>query len=272
MMRSSPSLRLLHRSEAGYNLVILVMVITVMNIVIAASLPLWSSVIRRDKEEELIFRGLQYAEAIRVFQNRFGRLPVRLEELVEVKPRSIRQLWKEPMSDNGKWDPIFQNQPMAPVQPQSPGGDPTAETPNGPPGGDSGEGDGREKPTFGGPAKGDTVAVGPIIGVRSRSGKPSFLIFNGKQRYDEWQFTINLLNQRPAPVPPPGGFNEQAMGQGSIDLSTRWIGRPLPPYLTLGVQQPQDGQLPVDPMMRGTDPNQRRPGAGRRPGGTRSPR
>jgi len=46
-------------------------------------------VIRREKEEELVFRGLQYAEAIRVFQNRFQRPPIRLQELIEVEPRSM---------------------------------------------------------------------------------------------------------------------------------------------------------------------------------------
>ena len=53
--------------EAGYNMVILVIAITVLNIVVAAMLPLWSTQIQREKEEELVFRGFQYAEAIRVF-------------------------------------------------------------------------------------------------------------------------------------------------------------------------------------------------------------
>ena len=60
-----------HSSEtakkcAGYNIVILAVAITVLNILVAKALPLWSHVIQREKEEELIFRGLQYAEAIRI--------------------------------------------------------------------------------------------------------------------------------------------------------------------------------------------------------------
>ena len=55
------------RRAAGYNLVALVVGITVLSILTAAAMPLWSTAIRRDKEEELISRGLQYAEAIRVF-------------------------------------------------------------------------------------------------------------------------------------------------------------------------------------------------------------
>ena len=72
------------RRSRGYNLVAVVMLVTVLNVLVAAALPLWSTAIRRDKEEELISRGLQYAEAIRIFQKRFGRLPNRLPELLEV--------------------------------------------------------------------------------------------------------------------------------------------------------------------------------------------
>ena len=44
-------------AEAGYNLVVLIVAITVLNIAVAAVLPLWSTAIRREKEEELVFRG-----------------------------------------------------------------------------------------------------------------------------------------------------------------------------------------------------------------------
>ena len=92
-------------SEAGYNLVVLAVLITVMNIAVAAALPYWSSWAKREKEAELIFRGLQYAEAIRLFRVRQGRLPTALEELIEVKPRVIRQLWPNPMDEEGALGP-----------------------------------------------------------------------------------------------------------------------------------------------------------------------
>ena len=91
-----------HGAEKGYNLVILVVAITVLHIALAVSVPLWSTQIRREKEAEAIFRGLQYAEAIRVFQQRFGRYPTTVEELLEVEPRSIRQLWTDPLSLGGE--------------------------------------------------------------------------------------------------------------------------------------------------------------------------
>ena len=90
---NGPILRASEHGESGYNLVVLLVIVTVMNIGLALALPLWSTQAKREKEKELIFRGLQYAEAVRVFQARHGRLPTTLEELVEVEPRSIRQLY-----------------------------------------------------------------------------------------------------------------------------------------------------------------------------------
>ena len=44
----------------------------VMAIVLSAAMPVWSQMIRRDKEEELIFRGTQYARAINQYQRKFA--------------------------------------------------------------------------------------------------------------------------------------------------------------------------------------------------------
>jgi type II secretory pathway pseudopilin PulG len=249
-------------SQRGYNLVMLMIAITVLNIMVAIALPSWTSLIQRDKEEELISRGFQYVEAIRVFQNRFQRLPVRIEELMEVKPRCIRRLWKDPMTDGGKFAVIHpdQPQPNGTAQPRVPGqGDepaPGEENPDGnQPGPDLG--------SLGGVPKGE-VSVGPIIGVRSRSNKKSYLVFNGREHYDEWRFTLDMMlggRQAPPPPngqPPPPGAPVPGAG---MQLSTRWLGRPLPSFL-----QPQGGGLPG-----GDDQEQEQPPNGPngpgRPGG-----
>lgn len=110
-MVSSERPRICRRpGEEGYNLVVLTLIVLLMSIALSLALPAWSSQAKREKEQELIFRGLQYAEAVRVFQSRHGRLPTTLEELVEVEPRSIRQLYPEPMSENGKWGLLVQSQ------------------------------------------------------------------------------------------------------------------------------------------------------------------
>lgn len=252
------------RSEAGYNLVILMVMLMVMNIVIAAALPKWSHVIRREREEELISRGFQYAEAVRVFQNRFQRLPVRIQELVEVKPRSIRKLWKDPMTDEGTWVlvPLNRNGPVLTPQPEGPSG---GEDQNGR-GGKGGQNGGSGKPgedlpdgngdggDGGDGGKKEPTQVGPFVGVHSRSSKESILIFNGHDHYDEWQFTVEMLIQGGGGGnQPEGSGGNPAQGSG-LQLSTRWLGRPLPKIL-----QPPEGGMPKDGETPGsrTNPNPR---------------
>jgi type II secretory pathway pseudopilin PulG len=219
------------------------MMLTVLNILVAAALPKWSHVIRREKEEELISRGFQYAEAFRIFQNRFQRLPNRLEELIEVEPRSIRKLWKDPMTDDGTW--VLLRPGNDPATPPPPNMDPDGR------GGDAGEpGDGEP----GEEVPGDTgiggkkgpVQIGPFAGVRSRSTKESILIFNGHDHYDQWHFTVEMLTQGGGnnQMPPGGAGGNPAQG-GGLQLSTRWLGRPLPQFLQAAQDgMPQDGQPP----------------------------
>ncbi|HSK81501.1 MAG TPA: hypothetical protein VLQ45_33915 [Thermoanaerobaculia bacterium] len=272
-MKTSPPEKERSR-EAGYNLVMLMVAITLLNIAVAISLPAWSQAIRREKEEELIFRGFQYAEAIRVFQMRYQRFPSRLEELIEVKPRCIRQLWKDPMTEGGKWGLIFQGQ-QTPLTPQTPGNDDGRQDPDGRRGGrpgkpadpdDGGDDDGS---AFGGPRKGDQVAVGPIIGVYSKSGKASIMTFFGRERYDEWRFTVDLFHQ--AGGPPPNQQGVAPRGQG-LQLSTRWLGRPLPAFLSapgMDPRGPQGGTMP-DGSSGGLDG--RKPQTGKPQTGNQKPR
>jgi type II secretory pathway pseudopilin PulG len=177
--------------------------VTVLNILVAVSLPLWSQAIKRDKERELISRGLQYAEGIRVFQQRFGRLPVRLEELVEVQPRCIRRLWKDPMTEDGKWVPVFAGGEGTPPLPETPDGRPQQP---GRLGGDPTRPEGKEGDSLdpnAPPQAGDQVAVGPIIGVHSKSTKDSVMTFLSQTRYDRWVFRADVFSLRPNPLGNP---------------------------------------------------------------------
>ena len=201
----------------GYALVALIVVVAVMNVLVAASLPYWSQVIQRDKEAELIFRGLQYAEAIRVFQLRFNRLPNTLDELIEVNPRSIRRLWTDPMTDDGEWEPIRGQvgQAAGGQARQVAGG--TA--PGGRAGRRSAGRDSRRRQT-----------IGPIIGVRSRSDEEATRTFMGGTTYAKWQFTINLI---PVPQPIPDSLVVPRP-------TSEWIGRPFREDL-----QPKQGSGPA---------------------------
>ncbi|HEV7786677.1 MAG TPA: hypothetical protein VGQ28_15130, partial [Thermoanaerobaculia bacterium] len=92
------------------------------------------------------------------------------------------------------------------------------------------------------PKNGDVVAVGPIIGVFSKSHQKSILIFNGRERYDEWRFTMDLLSGQKSFQGIGFGGGGPAAGQ----LSTRWIGRPW----RIGNQ----GNMPVPGVQNGSGP------------------
>lgn len=219
-------------AEAGYNLVALAILITVMNIAVAAALPYWSNWAQREKEAELIFRGLQYAEAIRIFRVRQGRLPTALEELVEIQPRAIRQLWPNPMAEDGRWGLLMQGgtsnaggrrnqtgdgQPTtnAAAVAAAGGGSMTAVPP---PNEEEGEG----------------PVVGPILGVYSATPGPSKRVFNGQQDVGDWYFTSELIQLR------PGNAGD---GRPPPRLTSEWIGKPFPPGVLDGPKV-QDGSAP----------------------------
>jgi type II secretory pathway pseudopilin PulG len=250
-------------SEAGYNMVMLIMAITVVSIMVAAVLPLMSTEIRREKEEELIFRGFQYAEGIRAFHLKFGRYPNKLEELLEVKPRHLRQLWKDPMTKDGKWGLIFQNQ-GTPLQAQVPGNpnnpnDPNNpnpnnpnqinQSPNNPNDPNSANGASQTDPNnpdgspgLNTPQKGDVVALGPIVGVYSKSAKKSFLVFFGQSHYNEWRFTEDLLRNGSQRASIPGAPGVGNPGMTVLpNYSVRWLGRPMQ---FVDQAMPQNGTMP----------------------------
>ena len=190
----------------GYTLVALLVGMTVMTVLIAASLPLVSTQVQRSREEELIFRGLQYAEGIRVFRRRYGRYPTSLREMLDVRPRTLRKLWKDPMTGQADWILV------------------TLGTGVPLPGGGSGiQGKGKAAPTpapqptagaFGPPGGAASGAVlGPITGVRSRSTKKAFRRRDGRDVYSEWVFTEQSLTNPSGTGPvTPGG----APGPGLI--------------------------------------------------------
>jgi len=255
-------------SEAGYNLVILMVAVTVLNILVAAAIPLWRTASKRDKEEELIFRGWQYAEAIRVFQHRYGRLPVLLEELIEVKPRCIRQLWTDPMTGKRDWVLIHVGAPGAGVPTPGNGADPNNPGGQGGDGqGNDGQGNGDENGADQGPgtdpgsfnpgATHDT-AIGPIRGVRSRSGEKAIKRLFDTDRYDRWLFTIDELQV--------GIVNAGGVGVNAppIREPVKWKGRPF-----------RDGINPRGAQMPGNqNPGNPAPTPGTRgiPGGTGQPK
>ncbi|MEZ5333307.1 MAG: hypothetical protein R2991_14980 [Thermoanaerobaculia bacterium] len=187
--------RLESQHQRGYNLIVLSVLVMVLIAVLAMALPSIKVQDQREREDEAIFRGLQYAEAIRVFQQRQGRLPNSLDELLRTEPRSIRQLWTDPLTDDGEWGLV---RGSAQVQP---GGDDEGDD----------EGDEEQPPgrstesRFGGSGLGqrdDAETLGPISGVFTRAEGVPIKSFFGSETYKEWIFTPQFL---PTPVVSPDG-------------------------------------------------------------------
>ncbi len=187
------------RDVRGYTLVAVVIGIAILTILIAAVGPSVATVMKRDREQELLFRGKQYARAIGLFQRRFGRYPTALKELYENRPRTIRKLWKDPMCGCDDWYLLIQGTPDA-----YPGGGPVPPVPGpafGPPPGVPGAPQRTPTPGFSGRI-GEPAKVGPIAGVRSKVHKEALQQWRGRKFYDEWRFIVGDADRETAPFDP----------------------------------------------------------------------
>lgn len=226
--------------EAGYTLVMLVMTIAVMSIMMGVAVQAVSFQMQREREAELIFRGEQYVEAIRIFKAKYGRNPMRLKEIWEADPKVIRQKWKDPMTNSENWGIVFMGQERQ-VGGQGTGLDGGGPQPTGTPGfGGSGQ-QGRRP---GGLPDGvqrneDGELMGPIVGVHSTSCDESIKIYEGRTSYCEWRFILKEENQRGGGRGGgrPGGGGGQPGGVG---------GRPGASSggYHAGEDKPDDGQNP----------------------------
>ena len=81
-----------------------------MAVVLSVAMPTWSHMIRRDKEEELVFRGTQYARAINQYQRKFANAsPATLDVLIE--QHLLRKKFRDPLSPNkdGEFQMLYLN-------------------------------------------------------------------------------------------------------------------------------------------------------------------
>ncbi len=191
------------RKEAGYTLVALVIGMAVLTILIAAVGPSIGTIMKREREEELLFRGKQYARAIALFQRRYGRYPNELKELYENRPRTIRKLWKDPTCDCDGWHLLIQGRPDAvagDIGVPSAGGAPRPPGAPGPPGHPGGASPGSTPGPFG--TGSGSQNVGPIVGVRSNLHKEALAEWRGRKFYDEWRFIAGDADRENAPFDP----------------------------------------------------------------------
>jgi type II secretory pathway pseudopilin PulG len=192
--------------------------LSVMSVLMSAALPVWSQFAKREKEEELIWRGQQYARAVGLFQRKFANTyPPNLEILIE--QRFLRKKYKDPITNEE-----FQLIPA--VGALMPGGGPPAAAggaaalPGGAARQPSTSSFGAQPPQTREPSStpggrvmvggvGGSQPIGGIQGVVSKSKDSSIKIFNGRTKYNEWMFVYLAAAQRIG----PGGQQTQQPGQ-----------------------------------------------------------
>jgi type II secretory pathway pseudopilin PulG len=184
--------RIPNSREAGYTLVVLVMAIAVMAIMMTVALQTVEFQMRREREAELIFRGQQYVEAIRLYKQKYGRHPMRMKELWEANPKVLRRKWTDPMTGSEEWGLVFLGQEGRQVR--APGGQRRGRQPTPTP-----------TPVFTRDRRGGGEKVGPIIGVHSLSTEQSIKIYEGRTAYNEWLFVLKEEQQQRRGNRPGGG-------------------------------------------------------------------
>jgi type II secretory pathway pseudopilin PulG len=225
--------------------------VAVMGVLLSVAMPAWKTLVQRDREEELVFRGEQYARGVGLFQRKFaGAFPPSVELMVQQK--FLRKAYKDPITGD-EFQVLYQNTAMAvPGQATSPGaGVAGAARPGqmttGP---GLAPAAGLTPATTGdasrpGSAFGFTGATagprGGVVGVTSKSNKTSLRLYKGRGRYNEWQFVYTQASNR---IGVPG--QQQPGMPGGMPGPNRPGGVP-------GSQRP--GMTPPGPFGPGSNPS-----------------
>ena len=110
-MRNPGALTNARKKQGGYALLMVVFLVT---LVLVASMSIGLRVLtegRREKEQEMIWRGQQYTRGIKLYYRKFGRFPTSLDNLTQPSVgniRFMRQAYKDPMNkEDGSWRLIY---------------------------------------------------------------------------------------------------------------------------------------------------------------------
>ena len=199
--------------EAGYTLALVMVMASVLLVALSEAALNWQTAVKREREEELIFRGEQYQRALILWYAHWSRTlgspqvayPSTVEALLNTNnKRFLRKPWIDPLT-NEEWRIIKvgpNNRPLLTVLPGTPetgaGGDRNPYEPGGSRQlqGSGSQGSGRQASAAGQTAYGQTLktqsvnspTIGGIAGVASTSEKESLKTYNGRNKHDEWEF------------------------------------------------------------------------------------
>jgi type II secretory pathway pseudopilin PulG len=221
-----------HTQQRGWALLTILFFSAALAVALLAVSPRPAFESLRDREGDLMFRGKDYQRAIQLYFRKFRRYPARLEELENTNGiRFLRRRWRDPIANSDEWKllmigpagtltnsalqtpgtgvpapagtiggpagpgaglPFGQGgaQPGAGTLPGQSGFPPTGGLPSTVGGTTTG---------FSGPMPagtpvglgGQTFGAG-IAGVASKSEKTSIRVYNGRQKYNEWEFVYDF--------------------------------------------------------------------------------
>lgn len=211
----------LQRNERGYALVVLLMIATLMLVALTAALPSIYQEGQREREEELLFRGNEYARAIALFYRQFRRYPVSVNDLLSTSGfRFLRRPYTDPMTRQGKWRFIHAAANGAILDSRTMGSNRPAE-------GARKQSDSssmfstanRSQSAFFGDNN-QTQGVS-IVGVASPSKKESIRVWNGHTRYEDWEFLGTTFTPYAGPqLSVPVGQSSQGSPSNTQPFST----------------------------------------------------
>lgn len=100
-----------HKGQSGFALLLLVFFIALMLITAMAAAPRILTEAKRQKEQEMIWRGNQYVRGVKLYYRKMGRFPTSIDDLTKPKTGSLRfmrQAYKDPMNTgDGSWRLIY---------------------------------------------------------------------------------------------------------------------------------------------------------------------
>ena len=156
--------------ETGYAMAVLLVALAVMTVLMSAAMPVWRQLNQREREAELVWRGEQYDRAMQLYRKKFSTPGApNLDILVEQK--FLRRKYKDPITGGD-----FELRPVSPL--------------------------GNLPPGVPQPRRSEGQLIG---GVKSKSKAKSIRVLNGRDRYDQWEFTYKPYSSSPKPAMPGGG-------------------------------------------------------------------
>jgi type II secretory pathway pseudopilin PulG len=261
MPMSSANPKIRRGGEEGYTLLLVVFMVATMFIAAAIATPNIITQGRRQKEEEMIWRGNQYARAIGLYYRRFGKFPTKVEDLTNQTNgvRFLRQAYPDPMNKaDGSWRFIYLgpsgalvgsnvwisltqlaaasggaggtgNAGAAPLtgmlgqldNSQSQQGAPGVAGTGGPSSSASSSSSGSSQPQ----PLGGSVVGGNIIGVGSKIDRTALKVYRGQNNYKNWEFIWNPLRTA-VPGQPPASVNPPGGGSTNGPPPAPLIGSP----------------------------------------------